>query len=73
MSADTVDCLLRSRLPDAERLASALDAAAQRGRDDLSDGAAQAAALLDAVEVPEGEAAEALQHLRALCRAILGR
>lgn len=61
--------------------AAALADAGTRGRKDLSDGAARVVGLLERrgaaaaanLELDSDELQERMRHLRAICRAILGR
>jgi hypothetical protein len=78
---DAVACLERSPGGSAARLANALEEAARCGRSDLCDGAERVIALLEGPEAAhcrradlQGEAfGRVTEHLRAICRVILGR
>lgn len=74
---DAVALLERSPAGSARRLASALEEAARRGHRDLCDGAERVIALLEGPEAGRDlqgeEFGRATEHLRSICRAILGR
>ncbi len=78
---DTVQCLLRCQGDAATALAADLGEAGRVGRADLSSGAERVVSLLDGPqarppfesELQREEFGEAAEHLRAICRAILGR
>lgn len=78
--ADLVSLLRRSEVDGASELARGLADAGVRGREELSGGAARVVDLLEpgeaqpappALETPE--LVDQAAHLRAICRAILGR
>ncbi len=78
---ETVALLQRSQAGSASSLAGALVEAARLGRSDLSTGASEVVQLLEGPtgaprfgSDPQGEEfGRAVEHLRTLCRAILGR
>jgi hypothetical protein len=66
--ADTVAFLRRSEADEATTLARGLADAGVHAREDLADGAARVVDLLESQDFDHQAA-----HLRAICRAILGR
>lgn len=78
--ADTVAFLRRSETDTATALARGLADAGVHSREDLADGAARVVDLLEGHEPPEASSPLETRafdtqaaHLRAICRAILGR